>query len=70
MNYKLTPAEVSIILRVLEQGIIDAQRWNRQNGFHYWESRRDEMYSVYRKLGGILTLKQLILPENEPAMQA
>ncbi len=67
---KLNQAETSIVLRTLEQGIIQANSWNRQNGFHYWESRRDELFTVYRKLGGILTLKQLIRPKNEPALQA
>jgi hypothetical protein len=68
MTLNLTNGEALGLQVALEQDIRRLHEWYADRHFTYWIRRRDQMYNLYRKIGGQETLGTILREEQkEPA---
>lgn len=69
MTITINVSEQITLLVALESEIRQLNRWSLEQCFPYWDRRRDQLFSVYRKAGGEESLSDIIevQPRTEPA---
>ena len=69
LTLHLSMAEQITLLVALESEIRQLNRWSLDRCFPYWDRRRDQLFSIYRKAGGDMSLADIVEVQRktEPA---
>jgi hypothetical protein len=69
LTLHLSMAEQLTLLVALESEIRQLNRWSLDKCFPYWDRRRDQLFSIYRKAGGDMSLADIVevQQQTEPA---
>jgi hypothetical protein len=69
LTLHLSMSEQMTLLVALESEIRQVNRWSLEKCYPYWDRRRDQLFRIYRKAGGDMSLADIVEVQRktEPA---